>query len=129
MKFEELKIGELYYDANYGLLIITELYRAGATAPQTNRHWNGEFDCGRYSPLRLKRDFTLYESKLDRIRLATDEQIEEYILENMTDFSLGEERSVVVYPDAVAVTYEDHFVYLNKKQALKLKEILAREIV
>lgn len=129
MIYSELQVGELYYDTVQGLLTITELYPEGATAPQASKFWSGEFDIGKYNTLKHNRGFKLYTSKLDRLNLATDAQIEEYILNIMADFDIEDKSSVIIYPDAIGIACEFNFVYLNKKQALKLKQILAREIV
>lgn len=125
----ELKVGELYYDSMNGLCMITDLYKAD----ENKRGFNG-CDIGRYERIRIPgRSFILYDKRSINLRLASDENIIEYLLDELSTFSLGniylDDSSILTISDeGIYISGKEEFLHLNKTQTRKLKELLNREI-
>ena len=125
VKFE---VGEIYYDSMVGLCVITRFFEAD----ETKRGFYG-CEIGRFEKLSIPgKSFTLYDNGRTKFRPVTDKDIHEYLLSELTMFSLGNSDTgdscmLSVNEDSIYISGEE-FVYLNKAQARKLKELLNREI-
>jgi hypothetical protein len=119
--YDILKVGELYVSARLGLFIITNLYTERTF---TRNHVDQIGTCERLNF--GDRVYKLYNDT--RIREATDSDIEEYILNKLTKFDLNEQDFVTVDESGVTVYSDQEAVFLNKDAALKLRDILNREL-
>lgn len=124
MKIEDLKVGELYTSSRLGLFIVTGLLPILHTE---NYHLSRDL-IGTCERLNFgDRVYNLYNEC--RIKEATDSDIEEYILSKLSKFDLNEQEFVTVEEIGITVVSDQEAVYLCKDAALKLKEILNRELI
>ena len=114
----DFKIGELYTSSRLGLFIVTNLFPINFVPNE---------QIGTCERLNFgDRVYKLYNDT--RIRQATDSDIEEYLLNKLTKFDLNKQDFVTIEVSGITVFGEEEAVYLNKAAALKLREILNREL-
>jgi hypothetical protein len=125
IKNKDLKVGELYFDAIRGLCVVTELF-----APREERYSNL---IGKYEKIRTGRLINLYDNSNISFRVASDDDIVNFIAESLTSFNLyepdvGNFLSIKLDHDGIYLTNNDESVFLDRKQTLYLRTILSREI-
>ena len=114
----DLKIGELYTSSRLGLFIVTNLFPINFVPNE---------QIGTCERLNFgDRVYKLYNDT--RIREANDSDIEEFLLFQLNRFPLNIEESVIIDENGISIFADQEAVYLNKDAALKLKEILNREL-
>jgi hypothetical protein len=119
----ELEVGELYTSSRLGLFVIKELYDRSEIIYDT--HLNNQI--GTLERLNFgDRVYKLYND--DRIRKANDSDIMDFILSKLTTHDLNGHDFLVIDESGVTVFGDQEAVYLNKKSAMKLKELLNREL-
>ena len=120
----KLKVGELYSNPMLGLCIITNIYDRSQLS-------NDDLYFGQIGTLERvgfgDRVYKLYTDT--KLREATDSDIKEHLLNKMTRFELDDKSSVFVDNEYLFISDQHETITLNKEAALKLKEILNRELV
>lgn len=124
MKFEDLKIGELYYTATIGTLMITNLY----SIPEDTNSYNGE-KIGTCVRLMGSREYPLYSKRVysEYFRLASSEDIEEDLLASITNFNVGN-YSLSISESNIYLTGDDSQVSLKPSEVRELMKILEKEV-
>lgn len=123
MKIEDLKVGELYYKAIEGLIIVNTLY----PPEESNKSLFG-MKVGSYSRINSTREISLYSNLNDSYMYkATNEHVEEYLCNCMTNFNVGN-FSLSISENDVYITGDDQQVSLNKDEVRELVRILNKEI-
>jgi hypothetical protein len=115
-----LKVGELYYNTLHGLGVITKLFQ------EPEVRLNGDKLIGEIQYFRMKtRNLTFTNNT--RLTLATDTEILDYL--NEVNLNLTDGAMVSFDPEYVSIIDSYGQVMLTRTAALKLKEILNRELV
>lgn len=119
----KLEVGELFYIPMSGICVLTEKY------PEGSRYYN-DVIIGTFCRLGFgSRVYKLYEDT--KVYNVTDKMIKDFLLEEMCRFELSNEAGITIsYGDFEGIGIYDQLegIYLNKQEALKLREILNREL-
>ena len=124
----ELKVGKLYTSSRLGLFVITNLYDRSEIIYDT--HLNNQIGtCERLSF--GNRVYKLYPD--DRFSLATDYDITGFLLGQLTNFHLDKESGVQIHSgdsfEGLSLFDRTEGIFLSKTAALKLRDILNRELI
>ena len=125
----ELKEGELYTSSRLGLFVITNLYEQ---PNQLIRNVFGYSQIGTCERLNFgERVYKLHTDDItnNRFRIANDNDIKEFILNRMSVYDLGDQSNVFIDDEYLFINDIGNAVSLTKVAALKLKEILNKELI
>lgn len=118
--YTHYKENEFYVDFLHGIFYTIEIHKPEETLSRLKIGTVHYFDSNHIT--------SLYENSRTH-RVATDEDIKEFLNQGIGCLELDEGIRARIDKDGLSISSEDNFVLLNKKQTLSLKEFLNREIV
>jgi hypothetical protein len=128
----EYKVGELFYDVIQGLCCVTEVSAQSICVFSKpflpNPLEKTSYSIGKYTKLLDNREYLLYPKS--RHRIATDEDIIEYLTNTMLNFKVSDKVTVSLYKNCDFVYFNDYdnSIAIHRDNIKSLLELLNREL-